>query len=355
MLCGVLCLMLALTLAAPLSALGEDRQIVITFLGDCTIGGEDRLREREDSFDGYLRRYGMDYFFEKVQGVIAHDDLTVANLEGIFSNNIGGRVEGKTYRFRAPVSYTEVLTGSSVECVNVANNHSLDYRDTGLRKTVRALEKAGISWFGSNIVFRQSYVFMQEGIKIGFLGTELNYWRSNQKTLQKQIESLKKKGCKVIVASLHGGQEYYELHNKSQENAAHWLVDNGCQIVIGHHPHVPQGIEIYKGATICYSLGNFVFGGNAVIKRVRARFSGLFQFTFSFDEKGKYLGHQLNIIPAFVSSDAEVNTYQPYLVTGADAALVMQTIQKDTGFTLKPYVENVGAVQDFVPAPEKKK
>ena len=343
-----------LFLLLPLCVLGEEKQITITFLGDCTIGGEDRLRKLDDSFDGYFRRYGADYFFEKVQSVIAHDDLTVANLEGVISDIESGKVKGKTYNFRAPTSYLPVLTGSSVECVNVANNHSLDYWDIGMHRTARALDKAGIFWFGTNLVYQKTWIYEKDGIKIGFIGMESNYLHQQKKVITRLLNKLKKAGCQVIVASVHGGREYDDLHDVYQESKAHWLIDNGCGLVICHHPHVPQGIAVYKNATICFSLGNFVFGGNAKIKRPHARYSAMFQFTFSFDEKNRYLGHQLNLIPVFVSSSAENNTYQPYPVTGANAEAVMKTIQADTKFKLNPYVENVGAVQDFVPAAKAK-
>lgn len=345
------CIFLAALWLLPLVGLGE-KQAVITFLGDCTIGGEEWLRGRDTSFDGYYRANGPDYFFEKVQGVIACDDLTVANLECVLSPNEGGKVK-KTYCFRGLPEYTRVLTGSSVECVNVANNHALDYADTGMRRTQDILDGAGVQWFGSNEVVRKTWIYEKDGVKIGFVGAEIHYWALYRPYLLKQINALRQEGCQVIVASLHGGAEYGAVRDKGQENASHWFVDNGCDVVIGHHPHVPLGIEVYKNATICFSLGNFVFGGNAAVKKPRARYTGLFQFTFSFDDGGKYLGHQLNIIPAFVSSDPLVNHYQPYPVGGEDAKAVLQCIQADTAFRLKPYAEGVGAVQDFVAAGEK--
>ncbi len=338
----------------PLLARGEEKRVTMTFLGDCAIGGEDRLREKEESFDGYLRRYGMGYFFEKVQPILAADDWTVANLEGVFSDIESGKMENKTYCFRGPSAYTEVLKGSGVECVNVANNHSLDYRDIGMRRTVKALEEAGIAWFGCNMVVKQVYTYEQDGIRIGFLGVDANYMHQDRPAVTRQLNALKKQGCQLIVASLHGGREYFEKRDRGQETKARWLIDNGCGLVICHHPHVLQGIDLYKGATICYSLGNFVFGGNTAIKRARARYSAMFQFTFSFDEENRYLGQQLNLIPVFVSADAEINTYQPYPVGGSDAQAVLRCIQVDTAFPLNPYVENVGAVQDFVPANHEK-
>ncbi|MBQ9263356.1 MAG: CapA family protein [Clostridia bacterium] len=342
-----------LLLLLPLLAHGEDKQIVITFVGDCTIGGEDRLREQETSFDSYLNRNDYTYFFEKVQPIIGSDDLTVANLEGVFSNSAGNKMK-KTYNFRGPTRYVNVLTESSVECVNVANNHSLDYSATGMKRTAAALNEAGVKWFGSNDVYRKTWIFEKDGIKIGFLGMEIGYWGKHQKIIEKQVKQLKKDGCQVVVGVYHGGTEYATQRDYSQENISHRLIKYGCNVVIGHHPHVLQGIEVTKGATICYSLGNFVFGGNARIKKERALYTALFQFTFSFDEDNQYLGHQLNIIPAFTSADKEMNTYQPHLVSGSNAKTVLQQIQRDTSFKLKPYVDGVGAMQNFVPAYTKK-
>ncbi|MBR1586069.1 MAG: CapA family protein [Clostridia bacterium] len=335
----------------PMEALAENKQLVVTFVGDCTLGSEDRLRDTDTAFDSYLKNNGYTYFFEKVQSVIAHDDLTVANLEGVFSNSASGKVK-KTYNFRGPVSFVNVLTQSSIECVNIANNHSLDYGANGMKDTVNTLTKAGVHWFGTNDVYHRTCVFHKNGVKIGFLGVEIRYWGANQDLIKDQVQALKKAGCQVIVGTFHGGTEYATLRDQSQEKIARRLIQYGCNIVIGHHPHVLQGIDVTDGVTICYSLGNFVFGGNARIKQQRALYTALFQFTFTFDENNNYLGHQLNIIPAHVSGDTEMNTYQPRLVTGGAANTVLKQIQRDTPFSLKPYVKGVGAVQDFVAAPK---
>ena len=140
-----------------------------------------------------------------------------------------------------------------------------------------------------------------------------------------------------------------DQHLRIQEQFAHAVLDYGADIVVGHHPHVLQGVEVRDGKTICYSIGNFVFGGNA---KVRAPYTAMFQFTLTFTDEGEYLGHQLNIIPALPSGDKENNNYQPVLATGEDAEAAMALIQRDTDFPLNPYVEGVGAVQDFVPAPK---
>ena len=333
-------------------ALGETKQLKITFLGDCTVGGEDRLREKDYSFDAYLKQKGYAYFFKKVKSIIGKDDLTVANLEGVLFDSDWGKVK-KTYNFRGLTKYTKVLTAGSVECVNVANNHTMDYGVSGLKSTVSALSKAGVAWYGCNDVYRKTWVFQKNGIKIGFLGMEISYWVRNEDIIEKKVKLLRDEGCQVVVGAYHGGSEYYRKHNGSQEKIAHAMVDAGCNLVIGHHPHVLQGIEVYKNATICYSLGNFMFGGNAQFKRGRALYTALFQFAFSFDENNKYLGQRLTIYPAYTSGHTDYNDYQPRLVTGKEAKKVMKTIQDDTSFKLKAYVKGKGAVQNYVPAAQK--
>lgn len=331
----------------PLSAMAE-RTITLTFVGDCTIGGEDRLKEFDYSFDGYVRQYGYDYFFEKVQSVIAHDDLTIANLEGCFINYESAAVK-KTYNFRGSKDFVNVLTGSSVEVVGVANNHIMDYGYDGVNHTISTLDAASLPWFGTNDAVQRTWIYEDGGVRIGFVGMETSYWYYRHRNLLKgQVEELRAAGCDVVICVMHGGEEYKAKHQPMQTKFAHTVLEYGVDIIVGHHPHVLQGIEVIDGKTVCYSIGNFVFGGNAAI---RAPYTALFQFTLTFSDEGEYLGHQLNIIPALPSGEKEFNNYQPVLASGEDAEAAMAQIQYDTKFTLNPYVEGVGALQDFVPAP----
>lgn len=341
----LLILMLLCLLPAP--ALAE-KTLTLTFVGDCTIGGEDRLRQFDYSFDAYLKREGYAYFFEKVQSIISQDDATIANLEGTFINWDSNAAD-KTYTFRGMTDYVNVLTQGSVEAVNVANNHFLDYGYTGADHTVRTLDEAGLPWFGTTQRTDKTWVMEKDGIKVGFVGMERSFWYYKHRNhLRAQVEALRAEGCQVIIGTMHGGVEYRKRHLRDQKDFAYAMLDYGVDIVIGHHPHVLQGIEVVDGRTICYSIGNFVFGGNAAI---RAPYTALFQFTLSFSEENEYLGHQLNIIPALPSGERDFNNYQPVLATGDDALAAMAQIQYDTSFPLEPYVEGVGAMQTFVPAP----
>ena len=341
--------LLVLLVLTPGVSLGEgieaDRQVVITFVGDCTIGGEDRVRNQDYSFDSYAARNGYAYFFDGVKSVIAADDITVANFEGVLLN-ASTNIQPKTYNFRGPKDFARIMTLSSVEIVNIANNHIEDFGANGAKVTGEALDDAGQLWFGTEDILRRVCVYQCKGIRFGFIGVHISYYWNNKNIIEKQMAYLRGH-CDVLIATMHGGTEYAPRRDLSQEKMAQAFLRMGADIVIGHHPHVLQGIDVVNGATVCYSLGNFVFGGNA---KIRAPYTALFQFTFSFDADKRYLGHQLNILPALPSGERGYNNYQPVLATGGDAKAVLAQIQVDTPFKLNPYVENVGALQAFVPA-----
>lgn len=341
-------LLLMLFLLLPCFAWAEQTQVTVTFVGDCTLGCEDKIREQEKSFDSYAKKYGYGYFFDQVRSIVETDDITVANLEGVFLNSSFGEAK-KTYHFRGEKDFVNILPASSVEAVNIANNHILDYGSNGAKRTAEVLDEAGQGWFGTLDPVKRTCVIERKGIRFGFVGVMPGYYWDNQKLVEKQMKDLREKdGCAVVIGVMHVGAEYETRREQRQENMARAFLRMGADVVIGHHPHVLQGIDVMDGKTVCYSIGNFVFGGNA---QIRAPYTALFQFTFTFDEQGTYLGHQLNIIPALPSGEREYNNYQPVLATGEDAETVIAQIQADTAFPLNPYVEGVGAVQDFVPNP----
>ncbi len=341
------------------------KQITISFTGDCTLGNTPLTRERhhDKSFEGYIEQYGKTYPFDKVKEYFLNDDLTVVNLEGVFYNYEANRAK-KTYNFRAPTDYVEILTLAGVDAVSIGNNHILDYGEKGQKSTIETLEKAGVGWFGTNEAADGVYVFEKDGIRIGFISVYYSYWAKGGKNtdrIKKNISDLRQQGCNLIIACMHCGVEYDQMHDSNQEKMAAWMLRNGAEMVIGHHPHTIQGIRVENSRTTFWSLGNFVFGGNPGLNyknparnRVLNIESFIAQVTFSFDENNTYLGHQTNLIPCYMSGTAEYNNYQPVPVTGAQAEKVLDAIQVDSRpLRLKPFVEDVGAVQDFVPAPSK--
>ena len=337
------------------------KQIVISFAGDCTLGNTPLERGRSSSFEAYIEKNGMEYPFAKVRDVFLQDDLTVVNLEGVFFDSEEHRVK-KTYNFRGPTSFAAILPLGGIDAVSIGNNHAQDYGTPGQDATIAALEENGVAWFGTDSHVNRTYIFEKDGVKIGFVSAYISFWRSpgNPGIIKKCFDDLKAAGCHVLVGCIHGGVEYDVYHDDHQEWMADYFVSYGADIIIGHHPHTIQGLQVRDGRTMLYSLGNFCFGGNSKIRANRVKESTIrtfiAQFTFSFDENNTYLGHQLNIIPCHTSGTQEYNDYQPRLVTGNDAKAVLKAVQRDVmprSFKLNPYVEGVGAVQDFVPAPKK--
>ena len=362
-------LALLFSVLTPVCAVGEKydapKQIVVTFTGDCTLGCDPRERGQKTGFEAYIEQYGYEYPFEKVKQFFENDDLTVINLEGVFYDSDANRTE-KTYTFRGPTDYAQILPLAGIEACSIGNNHILDYGKAGLDSTIQALEENKIAWFGTTEYCNESYVFEKDKVKIGFVSVYISdWWTPGIPTVIKEdMDDLRRQGCAVIVACMHGGVEYDTKHELNQEKMADRLIAYGADIVVGNHPHTIQGVREENGACTLWSLGNFAFGGNSsvVITRKKSPNNGkininsfIAQFTFSFDENGRYLGHQLNIIPCYTTGTGdESNNYQPIPVTGKDAEKVMKAIQDDTPFrrlTLNPYVEGEGALQAFVPAP----
>jgi len=337
---------------APAEIFEAPIQITVTFTGDCTLGNTPLERERESGFESFIEKNGLEYPFANVKHIFEQDDLTVVNLEGTFYDYEANRAD-KTYTFRAPTSYADILTLSSIEAVSIGNNHALDYGVVGQDATIEALESRGIHWFGTNEYANGTYIFEKEGVKIGFVAAYISWWwgKGNSAIIKQCFADLEAAGCEVIVACIHGGVEYDKRHDLNQEKMANAFIRYGADIVIGHHPHTIQGLRVENGISTFWSLGNFSFGGNSQLRTLNTFMA---QITFSFDENGKYLGHQINLIPAHVSGTEEYNNYQPILVHGEEAEDVIAAIQYDVKrLKLKPYIENVGAIQEFVPAPAK--
>lgn len=273
-------------------------QIVITAIGDCTLGSDVNF-----GYDGTLpavidaNNGDLGYIFRGVKHITGCDHLTIANLEGTFTNS-NSRYP-KKYAFKAPPEYAQILTSGSVEAVNLANNHTYDYCDQGFADTIKALDNLNILWYGAGT----SRIVSCEGIKIGLLGYAFSI---DDKQLANDIQNLKAKSD-IVIVSFHWGEERSYWPNGEQKRLAQLSIDSGASLVLGHHPHVLQGLEAYKQGLIAYSLGNFAFGGNINPSDKRTM---LLQVTFEFDEKLP-IKRQAKIIPARISSVNWINDYQP--------------------------------------------
>ena len=298
----------------------------ISAVGDCTFGTDENFAYEGSMPAKYDEVGDFNYFFENVKSVFEADDLTIVNFEGTLTDSTTR--EDKQFAFKADKSYAEILTDGFVEAANLANNHSKDYGEQSYNDTMDALDEAGITNFGYDRVAIKKV----KGIKVGLVGTYvLADGLGVKDSMEKNIQDLKDEGAQVIIASFHWGEEKAEYPNDVQVELAHAAIDAGADLVLGHHPHVLQGIEQYKGKNIVYSLGNFCFGGNMYPSDMDTM---IFQQTFTLKGGKLQEDNVTNIIPCSVSSVEDYNNYQPTPAAGEKETEILNKItQRSQGLS----------------------
>ena len=302
------------TVSSPVS-------LTLSVVGDCTLGTDETF-DYDTSLNAYYENYGADYFLQNVKDIFSADDLTIANFEGTLTDS--DEREDKTFAFKAPASYASILTGGSVEAVNTANNHSHDYGEQSFDDTLAALDDAGIVHFG----YDEKAVMDVKGIKVGLVGIyELYDHLEREQQLKDNIAKVKADGAQLIVAIFHWGNETETVPDSNQTTLGRIAIDEGADLVCGHHPHVLQGIETYKGRNIVYSLGNFCFGGNSSPSDMDTM---IYQQTFNIDDDEVKKENEKNIIPCSISTAAYdgYNNYQPTPAEGDEATRILGKINE---------------------------
>ncbi len=223
-----------------------------------------------------LRRYDPAYPFAAISPVLKEGDLVFANLECSISDR--GTPVRKTYTFCAGAFAVDALVSSGINVVSLANNHILDYGICALEDTMEILERHDVAYAGAGRDeehAREAAEFEINGIKVAVLAYSAVFkfgypaWKAGPETagalyycereqFRDDIENARRR-ADVVVVSLHFGDEYTYRINEEQRETGRLAVDSGADLVLGHHSHTPQGIEIYRGKPIVYSLGNFLF------------------------------------------------------------------------------------------------
>lgn len=224
-----------------------------------------------------LEREGYGYPFATTRDILTGADLAIGNLETALTDGDDKLVD-KQYRFRNPPhKVAPALAEAGFDIVSLANNHTLDYGYAGLRDTLAALERYGIRHHGaggSRAEARRPVVFeLAGGRRAGFLAYSNTFPREfwagetrpgtafgHQAHVRADVAALAERGVEVIVVSFHWGRERQTELRDYQPLLARTAIDAGADLVIGHHPHILQGVERYKDGVILYSLGNFAFG-----------------------------------------------------------------------------------------------
>ncbi|MDO5541401.1 MAG: CapA family protein [Eubacteriales bacterium] len=297
----------------------EPTELLLTFTGDCILG-TDEFFAWDTGFNAYYEMYGPEYFLDNVRDIFRKDDLTIINMEGTLTEETT-RLD-KQFAFKGDPEFVDILASSSIEAANVANNHSHDYGEQSFLDTVDLLEKNDIKTFG----YDDTTVITVKNVKVGFFGIyELDDHLARIPQVKSNIARLEEDGADIIVAVFHWSNELVTVPDENQVTLAHLAIDEGADVVVGHHPHVVQGIDTYKGKTIAYSLGNFCFGGNTHPTEMDTM---IFQQKFMVDAHKEIIDSEINVIPCSVSSEISFNNYQPTVLTGTEAQRVLDVIEQ---------------------------
>jgi gamma-polyglutamate biosynthesis protein CapA len=223
----------------------------------------------------YMQNKGGVYPFRDITGFIKRHELSFCNLEGPVSTR--GKKRPKAYSFRFDPELLDGLKNTGFNMFSLANNHILDYGGSALMDTIDFMEGQDYLYAGAGKNRQEASAARYReinGLKFAFIANVdfgMAGWqdsagdavpqafdRRDLAEITAEIEKAKKLADFVIV-SFHWGEEYQNYPNKRQKNIAHACIDSGADLVIGHHPHVMQGVEKYKGKLIFYSIGNFIF------------------------------------------------------------------------------------------------
>lgn len=276
------------------------RRYVLTLGGDCTLGGNPGQVLADQ---GFVTIVGEDYQypFRNIRPWLAGDDFTMVNLECVLTDN--GHPVVRDHPFQGKEAYTDILSGSSVEVVSLANNHTMDYGETGYKTTCTVLDNAGISYVERD---KSRIITLESGLTIGIYTSV--YYKMDAKVIQKEIAALREAGADVVIFAAHWGYEGNYKPRKEEKNIARAAVDAGADIVYGTHPHVLQPVETYKNGVIFYSLGSLCYGGSVQVKDMD---TALVQVELIVGEDGAVSVDKWTAVPCSISSEENLNNYQP--------------------------------------------
>ena len=260
-------LVVMLTLVASTMALAQEpTELRIAAVGDIMLGGTGTPE---------FQRFGYDYPFEKTRGLLKQAQLVFGNLEGPMTHADHAPVE-KKYVYRSPPEkVAPALRNAGFNVVSLANNHTMDQGVEGLRHTLEALDLVGIKYAGAGMdlaAARRPAILQAGNARVAFLAYTLTFpeefWATPDKPgspfgheahVRADIAAATQQADIVIVSFHWGAEGKIELRDY-QKQLGRAAIDAGAAAVIGHHPHVLQGVERYRHGVILYSLGNFAFG-----------------------------------------------------------------------------------------------
>lgn len=316
------------------------KEVVLCAVGDILLDRGVRAQIKND----------YDYPYRKVKNVLGGADITFGNLECPITNDGTPALKRPSLLFRAEPENAIAIKKAGFDILNLANNHTMDYGSEGIINTMKTLKKYNVNYIGGGHDYREArkpLYIKKKGCKIGFLGYSIfppeGYISFSDRadvakvyieTLKEEVESAKK-NCDFLVVSFHWGKEFEFYAGKMQKELAHTVVDSGGDLILGHHPHVLQGIEKYKNSLIFYSLGNFVFDRqipNGTDETIIVKFK----------IKNKKL-QEVNIIPI------KIKNCQPYVAEDIEAEYILNRLKMySDGMNIKTNIKKgIGDIQFY--------
>jgi poly-gamma-glutamate capsule biosynthesis protein CapA/YwtB (metallophosphatase superfamily) len=295
-------------------------EITIAAVGDLMLGGRT---------GPFLKQFGPEYPFLGVMPVLRQADVVAGNLESSISLR-GAAVENKKFTLRAAPIAAVALKSAGIRVVSLANNHSMDFGPLALEDTLAALDENNILYTGAGMDLddaRSPAIMKIKGRTLAFLSYSLtfplDFFASAGRAgtapgyadfVKADIEKVRP-AADLVVVSFHWGAELMTAAKDYQVELGRQAIDWGADLVLGHHPHVLQEIEVYRGRLIAYSLGNFVFGSESN----RTNNSMILLLTF----RGNALA-KVEVVPIDVNNYRV--KYQPRVLAGKDAGDALDSI-----------------------------
>lgn len=307
---------------------------------------------KESLFHRQIIRYDLDfaskqeearYPFQKIKPVLEDADIAFVNLEAPLSDT--AKRKGA---FLAPTAFAAGLKWAGVDVVSTANNHALDAGVAGLKDTLTSLSQVNLPAVGSGkdlASARLPFISEKNGIRLGFLAYTMSensgdssYAKPNRagvmptdlSLIREDIQKLRPK-VDYVILSFHWGLNDSKKPPFWVRSLAHKSIDSGADIILGHHPHFPQGIEIYKNKPIIYCLGNFIFGHNHPF------------WTDNFLAKFILTSKQINSIEILPLTGENQDLAQPFLLKGDRSQKLLKKVQ-ERSLALKTKMDIVGDV-----------
>ncbi|HOT47346.1 MAG TPA: CapA family protein [Spirochaetota bacterium] len=293
----------------------------VLFAGDILLANE---AER------YIETNGNDYPFYKIKNELLKYDFIIANLETPITER-GMPVNSKPYTFRINHDTAECLNDLKLDAVSIANNHLMDYGPEGMKDTLAHLKKINIRHAGGGDTLDEA----RRPVRLSYDGTDIIILAYNERPpaafsasaqsagiatldiplIKEDIETHRRNN-NIVIVSLHWGIEHTIVPQTYQIALAHAIIDYGADAIIGHHPHWPQGIELYRGKPIVYSLGNFI---NGYINKIEHDNIAVVLY---YNEN---ILENIKILP--VAGRNRQILFQPYILKGSKASALMELIK----------------------------